>query len=43
MLSGEGEPDLGCPNFLTIPASIHQPESIATMTAEQFSAKLVAK
>ena len=43
MLSGEGGPDLGCPSVLTLPASIYQTASIATMTVEQFIAKLTAK
>ena len=40
MLSGEGGVDLGCPNVLTLPESIHQPASIAEMAVEQFSTKV---
>ena len=43
MLSGEGVPDFGCPNVLTLPASIHQPAYIATMTIKNFSTKLTEK
>ena len=43
MLSNEGEPDLGCPNVLTLPASIHQPVTIATITVGQFSTKMTSK
>ena len=43
MISGEGGPELGCPNVLTLPYSIHQPESIATMTVKHFSDKLTEK
>ena len=41
MLSGEGEPDFGCQNVLTLPASIHQPAYIATMNIKHFSTKLI--
>ena len=34
MLIGEGGPDLGCPNILTFPDSIHHPASMAKMTVE---------
>ena len=40
ILSGEGGPDIGCPNIITLPASIHQPASIAAMTIEKFSTKV---
>ena len=43
MLSGEGGPELGCPNVLTLPSSIHHPSYIATMTAKTFSAKVKSK
>ena len=43
MISGEGGSDLGGPNVLTPPASIHQPASIATMTIEIFSTKVKEK
>ena len=41
MLSGEGEPDFGCQNVLTLPASIHQPAYIATMNIKHFRTKLI--
>ena len=41
--SGERGPDFGCPNVLTLPASIHQPIYITTMTIKRFSTKLTAK
>ena len=43
MLSGEGGLDLGCPNMLTLPVSIHQPAFIATMTIERFSTNVTSK
>ena len=41
MLIGKGGPDIGFPNVLTFPESIHKPASIATITVEQFSTKLI--
>ena len=43
MISGQVGPDLGCPNVLTLPASIQQPSAIGTMTVKHFSAKFTAK
>ena len=43
MLSGEGKPDKGFPNVLTLPYSIHQTTSIDTMTVKKFSTKVTEK
>ena len=43
MLRGEGGPDFGCQNVLTLSASIHQPASIATTNINQFSTKPIEK
>ena len=43
MLRGEGGPDAGFPNVLTLLASIQQPAAIATMTVEKFSASMTSK
>ena len=43
MISGEGGLDLGLPNVLTLPPSIHQPTFIVTITVKQFSTKVTEK